>query len=107
MFPFTVCRDQFQKPYSDETATLIDEEVRKLVDSQYERAKKLLIEKRNELEILANALLENEVLLKSDVVRLIGLRPNDIIAQEEDESEENETPKTDLGDIDLKKTDDA
>ncbi|NNE29790.1 MAG: ATP-dependent zinc metalloprotease FtsH, partial [Saprospiraceae bacterium] len=68
-------QDQFQKPYSDDTAFMIDEEVRKLVDSQYERAQKLLKERRNELEILANALLENEVLLKSDVEKLIGPRP--------------------------------
>jgi len=63
---------QFQKPYSDETAAMIDEEVRRLTDSQYERAKKLLVEKRNELELLANKLLEKEVLIKSDVERLIG-----------------------------------
>ena len=67
--------DSFQKPYSDETGSLIDEEVRKLVNSQYERAKELLTEKREELELLANELLEKEVLLKSDVERLIGARP--------------------------------
>ena len=70
-------QDQFGvKPYSDETASLIDDQVRKLVLSQYERAKKLLREKHNELEILANSLLEHEVLLKSDVQRLIGPRPH-------------------------------
>ncbi len=74
-------QEQFQKPYSDETASLIDEEVRQLVDTQYVRAQKLLREKRNELEILANALLENEVLLKSDVERLIGPRPADLKAK--------------------------
>lgn len=83
-------QDQFSKPYSDDTATLIDDEVRKLVESQYARAQKLLKEKRNELDILANALLENEVLLKSDVVRLIGQRPSDIKAKEEKEAAEKE-----------------
>ncbi len=68
-------QDQFIKPYSDDTATLIDDEVRKLVQSQYERAKELLVEKRKELELLAQALLEKEVLLKSDVERMIGSRP--------------------------------
>jgi cell division protease FtsH len=68
-------QDSFQKPYSDETATLIDNEVRKLVESQYIRAKELLTEHREELEKLAQQLLEKEVLLKSDVERLIGLRP--------------------------------
>jgi cell division protease FtsH len=68
-------QDQFQKPYSDETAKLIDDEVRKMIDVQYERAKNLLMDKRNELELLAKQLLEKEVLLKSDVERLIGSRP--------------------------------
>ena len=68
-------QDQFSKPYADDTAAMIDDEVRKLVESQYERAQKLLRDKRNELEILANSLLENEVMLKSDVERLIGPRP--------------------------------
>ena len=68
--------NQFSKPYSDDTAFMIDDEVRKLVESQYIRAQKLLKEKRNELEILANSLLENEVMLKSDVERLIGPRPH-------------------------------
>ena len=66
---------QFQKPYSDETAYLIDEEVRKLIDSQYQRAKALLTERRDKLDLLANQLLEKEVLLKSDVEKLIGSRP--------------------------------
>ena len=68
---------QFQKPYSDDTATLIDDEVRKLVDGQYDRAKNLLVERRDELEKIAKALLEKEVLLKSDVEKLIGPRPFD------------------------------
>ena len=67
--------DTFQKPYSDQTASMIDEEVRNLVNSQFERAKKLLQEKRKELETLARHLLEKEVLLKSDVEKLIGPRP--------------------------------
>ncbi|HMP31221.1 MAG TPA: AAA family ATPase, partial [Saprospiraceae bacterium] len=72
---YGLSQDSFQKPYSDNTATLIDEEVRKLIESQYERAQKLLMEKRDELNILASTLIEKEVLLKSDVTRLIGPRP--------------------------------
>ena len=68
-------QDQFNKPYSDDTARLIDEEVRLMIDQQYERAKALLTEKRDELNALANALLENEVVHKSDVERLVGPRP--------------------------------
>lgn len=67
--------DQFNKPYSDETASLIDEEVRKMVEEQYVRAQNLLIERKDELEALARQLLDKEVLLKSDVERLIGPRP--------------------------------
>jgi cell division protease FtsH len=67
--------ESYQKPYSDLTATLIDDEVRKMVNSQYERAKELLRERRQELEVIAQALLEKEVLLKSDLERLIGPRP--------------------------------
>ncbi|HMQ47864.1 MAG TPA: ATP-dependent zinc metalloprotease FtsH [Saprospiraceae bacterium] len=72
---YGLSQDQFQRPYSDDTATLIDEEVRHLVESQYTRAKELLKKYRRELEILAQALLEKEMLLKSDVERLIGPRP--------------------------------
>jgi len=90
-----------QRPYSDDTATLIDEEVRKLLESQYERAQQLLTERRQELEILAQALLEKEVLLKSDVERLIGPNPfpdtrNEEIhqnGQPSDEEEEAEASK--------------
>ena len=66
---------QWQKPYSDKTASMIDAEVRKLADQQYQRAQDLLKERSKELEILAQALLEKEVLLKSDVEALIGPRP--------------------------------
>ncbi|TVQ43008.1 MAG: ATP-dependent metallopeptidase FtsH/Yme1/Tma family protein [Saprospirales bacterium] len=70
-------QDQFQKPYSDLTAKEIDEEVRTLIEGQYKRAIELLNERRDELEILARALLEREVLLKSDLEKLIGRRPHD------------------------------
>jgi len=75
---------QFQKPYSETTANLIDEEVRQMVEAQYERAKELLIKHRNELELLAKRLLEKEVLVKSDVEKLIGQRPVGIDATEEE-----------------------
>ncbi len=63
------------KPYSDTTAETIDEEVRKLILSAYERTKDLLIEKKNELEILAQELLKKEILFQSDLEELIGKRP--------------------------------
>jgi cell division protease FtsH len=65
----------FTKPYSEETSKIIDEEVRKLIDNAYERTKGLLMEKRQQVEKLAEALLEREVLFQSDVENLIGKRP--------------------------------
>jgi AFG3 family protein len=67
--------DSFNRPYSDDTATLMDNEVRKLADGAYARAKLLLIERRQELELIAQHLLDKEVLLKSDLEKLIGKRP--------------------------------
>ena len=65
----------FTKPYSEETSKLIDEEVRKLIDVSYERTKKLLLEKKEQVVKLAEALLDKEVLFQSDVETLIGKRP--------------------------------
>jgi len=65
----------FTKPYSEETAKIIDEEVRKLIDEAYDRTKALLREKQPQVEKLAEALLEREVLFQSDVEALIGKRP--------------------------------
>jgi AFG3 family protein len=72
---YGMSQDQFNKPFSDNTATLIDEEVRNLIDIQYVAAQELLKSKRKELNILAEQLLEKEVLHKSDIIRLIGERP--------------------------------
>jgi len=68
---------QFNKPYSDTTAELIDAEVRGLIDGVYQRTKGLLNEKRSGLELLATKLLEKEVLFQSDLEELLGKRPFD------------------------------
>ncbi len=67
----------YQRPYSDETATLIDQQVRALLDKEYLRAQQLLRDKRPEMEILAKTLLEKEVLTKAELIKLIGPRPVD------------------------------
>lgn len=72
---YQMSQESYNKPYSDETAKLIDDQVREMIEEQYDRAQALLIERREELNLLANQLLEKEVLLKSDVERLIGARP--------------------------------
>jgi len=65
----------FQKPYSEKTAELMDDEVKKIVEKQYDRAKKLLSENRDKLSQLANQLLEQEVIFKEDLVKIFGKRP--------------------------------
>jgi cell division protease FtsH len=65
----------FTKPYSEQTAEMIDNEVRKLIDEAYLRTKALLTDKKSDVEKLAKALLEKEVLFQSDVEALIGKRP--------------------------------
>ena len=64
----------FTKPFSEETGKMIDEEVRKLIESAFVRTKALLTQKKNEVEILAKELLKREVLFQSDVEALIGKR---------------------------------
>ncbi len=65
----------FTKPFSEETGKMIDEEVRKLIDSAYTITLNLLKEKKEDVEKLAKELLKKEVLFKSDVEALIGKRP--------------------------------
>jgi AFG3 family protein len=65
----------FNKPYSEATAEKIDKEVKKIIDLAFERTKKLLVEHREHLEIIAKELLEKEILFQTDLERLIGRRP--------------------------------
>lgn len=68
-------QNTFNKPFSEETAKMIDVESRKIIEDQYVRAQNLLREKRKELDMLASLLLEKEVLFKDDLEKLIGKRP--------------------------------
>ncbi len=65
----------FGKPYSEKTSEMIDVEVRELINSAYERTRKLLIEKRTELDRVAKSLLAKEIIFQSDLEELIGKRP--------------------------------
>jgi len=65
----------FNKPYSEATAERIDQEAKKIIDIAYSRTKKLLTDHRERLEIIANELLEKEILFQGDLERLIGKRP--------------------------------
>jgi len=65
----------FQKPYSEATSEKIDREVKRIIDDAYERTKSLLLKHRNHLEVIAQELLEKEILFQADLERLIGKRP--------------------------------
>ncbi len=65
----------FNKPYSEETARQIDDEVRGIVQLAYDRTKAMLTEHRDALEIIARELLKKEVLFQNDLEKLIGKRP--------------------------------
>lgn len=65
----------FQKPYSDATAERIDKEVKGIIDAAFERTRKLLVEHREKLDIVAKELLEKEIIFQADMERLIGKRP--------------------------------
>jgi cell division protease FtsH len=65
----------FNKPYSESTATTIDQEVKRIIDEAYQRVLRLLSDKRDSLEKIAQALLSKEILFQSDLEDLIGPRP--------------------------------
>lgn len=81
-------RDMFTKPYSDDTAKIIDEEVGKLIEEQYERALNILKENEDKLQELANRLLTKEVIFKEDLENIFGKRQ-----WGEEESDETQNSK--------------
>ncbi|GHV11257.1 ATP-dependent zinc metalloprotease FtsH [Bacteroidia bacterium] len=64
----------FTKPYSDETAHLIDEEVKRIVNEQYERAKTILFENKDQHKSLTEVLLDREVIYADDLEKIFGKR---------------------------------
>lgn len=84
----------FSKPYSEDRAKMIDEEVSKILESQYVRAKQILAENKDKLEKLADKLLEKEVIFKEDLEVIFGKRPFEkeeekLIEQDPKEEEKN------------------
>ena len=76
----------FVKPYSEETARIIDEEIKKLVDTAYQRALKILQDNKEKVDKLATRLLEKEVIFREDVEDIFGPRPEgsmDIVIEPE------------------------
>ena len=82
----------FTKPYSEHTARIIDEQIKKLSDEQYTRAKKILIENQDKLNLLAEKLLETEVLFKEDLEKIFGKRPYDVEVDDAVEYVESKFP---------------
>ena len=86
---------QWQRPYSEATAQKIDDEVKRMIAEQYERAKALLLEKREGHAALADLLVEREVVYAEDVEKIFGKRPwvsrtEELL--EKQEKEEGATP---------------
>ena len=67
----------FTKPYSEVTAETIDKEISKIIESQYKRAIQILSENKDKLSMLANKLLEKEVIFKEDLEEIFGKRKFD------------------------------
>ena len=65
----------FTKPYSEETAKKIDEEISMIIEKQYNRACDILKKNKSKLSALASRLLEKEVIFKEDLVKILGERP--------------------------------
>ncbi|MEI6348665.1 MAG: ATP-dependent zinc metalloprotease FtsH [Bacteroidota bacterium] len=65
----------FSKPYSEETAKVIDQEIHLLIEKAYVRAKLIIEEQKVKIEEIANALLANEVIFREDVEKILGKRP--------------------------------
>jgi len=82
----------FNKPYSEKTAEMIDEEVQKIVEAQYQRAKDILRKNKTGLKKLAEKLLEKEVIFSDDLENVFGKRPWDDIPEEDEIKKVEESP---------------
>jgi cell division protease FtsH len=90
----------FTKPYSEKTAEIIDEEISKLIEEQYQRVKDLLIKNKDKLVKLAERLLQKEVIFKEDLEEILGKRPFDKSENEADEASKNEVRQDNSKDSD-------
>lgn len=94
----------FQRPYSEKTAELIDNEVKEMIKEQYERAKRILCEQTDGHHRLAQLLIEREVIFAEDVEKIFGKRPwtsrSEEIFENNNKSEE---PKNETSDSDNNK----
>ena len=99
-------QDMFTKPYSDDRARVIDEEVSKMIEIQYERALKLLTDNKEKLSELAEKLLSSEVIFKEDLEAIFGKRVWDKTEENTDDSKEGKMDeKFKESDLKTKETD--
>jgi cell division protease FtsH len=84
----------FSKPYSEETAQIIDAEISKIIEGQYKRAIEILQEHKDKLILLANRLLEKEVIFKDDLEKIFGKRPFEVEAKVEESTDNTENKET-------------
>ena len=80
----------FSKPYSEQTAELIDKEISTIIETQYERAIKLLEENKDKLTELAEVLLKEEVIFKDNLETIFGKRPFTVEAVENSPTKDEE-----------------
>ncbi|HLV62105.1 ATP-dependent zinc metalloprotease FtsH [Galbibacter sp.] len=93
----------FSKPYSEQTAQLIDKEISKIIEEQYARAIELLKNNKDKLTELADRLLEKEVIFKDDLERIFGKRPFEGPFEEEaDKSQEPSQEKQEKENLEQK-----
>ncbi len=92
-------RDSFTKPYSDDTARIIDEEVSKLIEFQYQRALQILTENKDKLTTLAEKLLTSEVIFKEDLEAIFGVRK--WVVEEQEPMHFDDSPKKEIAENDI------
>ena len=87
--------DSFVKPYSEETGKTIDKEISKMIEIQYVRAVELLSKNKEKLTVLAELLLEKEVIFKDDLQKIFGERPFDDKLEVDEVVKEDNIPTVD------------
>lgn len=85
----------FTKPYSEETAKLIDSEVKNIIETQYQRAIKILSDNKDKLVELAEMLLKKEVIFKDDLEKVFGKRPFDHVIPDPESAQSESELNTD------------
>jgi cell division protease FtsH len=81
-----------EKNYSDETANIIDQEVKKIIDTCYDKAKSELLKNKDKLKVLAERLLEKEVMDDEEVKATVGLKKKEDVKPKESDKTEKEPP---------------